>query len=125
MPRRQLSRAGLMSLVLAPLVLAACSSSALGGASSQPKAPIAFCHRVLAVLSDGPDPDADPVGYALSQIAPLGEIHTSDSSLAERVSNLISADKALVGANGSDRAATKTIAKDDAGLNKVCPGVAP
>jgi hypothetical protein len=41
------------------------------------------------------------------------------------VSNLISADKALVGANGSDRAATKTIAKDDAGLNKVCPGVAP
>jgi hypothetical protein len=30
-----------------------------------------------------------------------------------------------VNTNGSDHAATKSIAKDDAALNKVCPGVAP
>lgn len=115
----------LTSLILGALVLAACRSTASGGASSQPKAPVAVCQKVLAVLSDGPDPDVDPVGYALSQITPLGEIHTSDAALAQRLSNLIVADKALVSADGSDHAATKSIAKDDAGLNKVCPGVAP
>jgi hypothetical protein len=118
-------RVGLASLAITVPLLAACSSASSGGGSSQAKAPTAFCQKVLAVLSDGPDPDADPVGYALSQIAPLGQIHTSDHALAQRLSDLISADHALVNTNGSDHAATKSIAKDDAGLNKVCPGVAP
>jgi hypothetical protein len=123
---RQLPRGvGLTSLVLAVPLLAACSSGSSGGGSSQAQAPAAFCQKVLAVLSDGPDPDADPVGYALSQIAPLGQIHTSDHALAQQLSDLIAADHALVNTNGSDRAATKSIAKDDKGLNKVCPGVAP
>ena len=77
------------------------------------------------MLADGPDPDADPVGYALSQIAPLGQIHTSDHALAQQLSDLIAADHALVNTKGSDRAATKSIARDDDGLNKGCPGVAP
>ncbi len=34
------------------------------------------CKQVEAVLSDGPDPEADPVGYAQAQILPLREIHT-------------------------------------------------
>ena len=118
-------RVGLTSLALAVPLLAACSSGSSGGGSSQAQAPTAFCQKVLAVLSDGPDPDADPVGYALSQIAPLGQIHTSDHALAQQLSDLIAADHALVNTNGSDHAATKSIAKDDAGLNKVCPGVAP
>jgi hypothetical protein len=105
-------------------LLAACSSSSSGGSSGQSQAPAAVCQKVLAVLSDGPDPDADPVGYALSQIAPLGQIHTSDQEVAQRLSDLISADQQLVQSNGSDHAATKSIAKDDADLNKVCPGVA-
>jgi hypothetical protein len=118
-------RVGLASLALAVPLLAACSSSSSGGKSTQSKAPTAVCQKVLAVLSDGPDPDADPVGYALSQIAPLGQIHTSDSDVTQRLSALISADEALVHSNGSDHAATKSIAKDDADLNKVCPGVSP
>ena len=61
----------------------------------------------------------------LSQIAPLGRIDTSDSALAQRLLNLITVDRALVAANGSVRAATKSIANDDATLNTVCPGVAP
>jgi hypothetical protein len=118
-------RVGLVSLALTAPLLAACSSSSSGGGSSQAKAPAAVCQKVLGVLSDGPDPDADPVGYALSQIAPLGQIHTSDHALAQQLSDLIAADHALVNTNGSDHAATKSIAKDDAALNKVCPGVAP
>ena len=53
------------------------------------------------MLSDGPDPDADPVGYALSQIVPLGQIHTSDRSVATTVRRLIAADRSLVASNGS------------------------
>jgi hypothetical protein len=105
--------------------LAACGSGSSGGGSSQAQAPTAFCQKVSAVLSDGPDPDAEPVWYALGQIAPLGQIHTSDHALAQQLSDLIAADHALVNTNGSDRAATKSTAKDHDGLNKVCPGVAP
>jgi hypothetical protein len=122
--RRLPGRVGLTSLALAVPLLAACGSSSSGGGSAQTQAPAAFCQKVLAVLSDGPDPDADPVGYALSQIAPLGQIHTSDHALAQQLSDLIADDRALVNSNGTDHAATKSIAKDDAALNKVCPGVA-
>jgi hypothetical protein len=116
-------RAALACLAVTVPLLAACSSSSSGGGSSQAKAPAAFCQKVLGVMSDGPDPDVDPVGYALSQIAPLGQIHTSDQALERKLSDLIAADQTLVNTNGTDHAATKSIAKDDAGLNKVCPGV--
>lgn len=116
---------GLSSLALTVPLLAACSSSPSGGSSGQAQAPAAFCQKVLAVLSDGPDPKADPVGYALSQIAPLGQIRTSDQALARRLSSLITADRALVSSNGSDHAASTSIAKDYAALNAACPGVAP
>jgi hypothetical protein len=116
---------GLTSLALAVPLLAACSSDSAGGGSSQAQAPTAFCQKVMAVLADGPDPDVDPVGYALSQIEPLGQIRTSDHALARQLSDLIASDHALVNTNGSDRAATKSIAQDDKGLHNVCPGVAP
>jgi hypothetical protein len=117
-------RLGLTALALGVPLLAACSSGSSGGSSGQSQAPAAVCQKVMGVLADGPDPDVDPVGYALSQIAPLGQIHTSDRDLAQRLSDLIAADQALVHSNGSDHAATKSISKDDAGLNKVCPGAA-
>jgi hypothetical protein len=34
-----------------------------------------------AVASDEPDPGADPVSCALSQMAPLGQLHASGSKL--------------------------------------------
>jgi hypothetical protein len=49
----------------------------------------------------------------------------SDRALARQLSDLIAADHALVNTKGSDHAATRSIAKDDDGLNKGCPGVAP
>ena len=50
------------------------------GSGSRAAAPQSLCQQLNAVFSDGPDPDADPVGYALSQIKPLQAIHSSDSS---------------------------------------------
>jgi hypothetical protein len=116
----------LASVVVAVPLWAACGSSGAGGGGAvQAKAPTALCNQVLAVLSDGPDPGADPVGYAMSQILPLGKIHTADHPVAATLHTLIAADRALVSSNGSDRSAKSTIKKDYTSLNSACPGVAP
>ena len=112
----------LASVAVAAPLLSACSSG--GGAAHASTAPTAVCQKILAVLSDGPDPDADPVGYALSQIKPLGLIHTLDHSVEESLTHLIAADRQLVDSSGSDDAAKMGIKKADAALNTACPGVA-
>jgi hypothetical protein len=110
------------SLALAvPVLAGGCGSSNSGGAT----VPAAFCQRTLAVLSDGPDPGADPVGYALSQIQPLSQIRAPDHGLSVTLADLITADRALVASQGKDHAATAAIARADAALNVACPGVAP
>jgi hypothetical protein len=82
------------------------------------------CQKILGVLADGPDPEVDPVGYALSQILPLGQIHTSDQALSTTLHSLMVADQALVKSNGTDKTATADIKKADNSLNTACPGVA-
>jgi hypothetical protein len=131
---RDIRRRGLAlgALVVAVPLWSACSSGSGGGNTEAQgfviaKPPAAVCTQLLAVFSDGPDPGADPVGYALSQILPLGEIHSTASSAQPTlaiVRTLIGADKALVRSKGSDHSATVTIKKADAHLNVVCPGVA-
>jgi hypothetical protein len=111
------------SVAVAVPLWAGCSSSG-GGVAKPAAAPTAVCPKVLAVLSDGPDPDADPVGYALSQILPLGKVQTSDQTVHTDLTTLIAGDRKLVNSNGSDHAAKTAIKKADASLNAVCPGVA-
>jgi len=110
--------------VAVPLWVACGSTGPSGAAVNSAHAPAAVCQKVLAVLSDGPDPDADPVGYALSQILPLGQIHTSDHSVSTTLHSLIKEDRALVKSKGSDKSAKTGIKKADKSLNKACPGVA-
>ena len=116
-----------IALAVFPTLVTACATGGATGGAAQvlDKAPAALCGQLDAVLSDGPDPGADPVGYALSQILPLGQIHTSDRSVATTVGRLTAADRALVDSKGADRSATKAIAKADKALNAACPGVAP
>ena len=113
----------LASVAVAVPLWAGCSSSG-GGAAKAAAAPTAVCQKILAVFSDGPDPDADPVGYALSQILPLGQIHTSDQPVSTALHSLITADHALVKSNGADKTAKADIKKADDSLNTACPGVA-
>ncbi len=80
--------------------------------------------KVMAALWGGPGSDAHSVGYSESQIAPWSQIHSSDHAQAQRLSRRIAADWALAISNGSDHAVGKSIAKDDAGFNEVCPGMA-
>jgi hypothetical protein len=124
----------ILTLAAVPLALAACSSgsstasssSAPGGGAAVAKAPVALCNELNAVLSDGPDPGADPVGYALSQILPLQQqVHGSDTSVMATVHQLIAADQAFYNSNGVDKSAGATIQKDYTAINKACPGVAP
>jgi hypothetical protein len=49
------------------------------------------CQQVNAALSDGPDPQADPVGYALAQVVPLRRVAptTSDPTLRQAIDRLL------------------------------------
>ena len=122
MPRVCTRYVALASVAVAVPLWSACGSSGSGGGAAA--APTAVCQKILGVFSDGPDPDADPVGYALSQILPLGKIHTSDQTVSTDLTNLIAGDRKLVGSNGADAAAKTEIKKVDQALNTACPGVA-
>jgi hypothetical protein len=116
-------------LVSLPLFVAACGGSGsptrAAAGSSGGAASSSACARLLAILSDGPDPGADPVGYAESQILPLTQLHIANPALSSSVQRLLRADQALFKSDGSDAAAKTQITAADRALNDVCPGVAP
>jgi hypothetical protein len=116
---------GLGALGLATL-LGACTSQT-PAAKPTPKpvsaaAVHAACSQVSAVLSDGPDPDADPVGYAEAQILPLGQIRTSDTQLRAAIGRLASAYRTFFDSNGSSSAAKLAVATASKRIDSFCPG---
>jgi hypothetical protein len=79
------------------------------------------CDEVSAGLSDGPDPGADPVGYAHAQILPLRRIKASDKSLQSAIDNqayerVSSSNGPALAGKAADRASNR--------LNALCPGAA-
>jgi hypothetical protein len=121
----------LTSLGLCALVGACASSAPASGAASagasRPASTAAVrttCNQVSAVLSDGPDPDADPVGYAEAQILPLGQIRTSDAQLGAAIGKLASAYRAFFDSNGNSPAAKLAVAAASKQINSFCPGAA-
>jgi hypothetical protein len=109
-----------MALLLAVL-LAACGSSSSNAASSSAQVKQEGCQQVEAVLSDGPEPDADPVGYAQAQILPLRQIHTSDGKLHQEIDTLASAYQGFSSSNGASwaKSAVSTASK---AIDVICPG---
>jgi hypothetical protein len=103
----------------AALVLAACSTGA-GRASAAPAA----CAQISAALSDGPDPGADPVGYAEAQIKPLRAIRSGDTALRAAVSHLASAYAAVYDSDGKNSDAAKAVKAASRKVNSICPGAA-
>jgi hypothetical protein len=118
-------RSAALALALAPaaaLLLAAC-----GGSAAAPAAAAGThqaCQQIGAVLSDGPDPDADPAGYAEAQILPLRQIHITDQSLRHAVGQLDVAYQQLWTSNGQSAAAVKAVATASQKVNTICPGAA-
>jgi len=122
---RHRKRAAALTAALAVLslgvLLAAC------GSSSEPRLTTAqvehrTCKHVEAVLSDGPQPEADPVGYAQAQILPLREIHTSNARLASAIGTLAGAYQQFTASNGSGPAKNAVHSAVGA-IKSLCPGI--
>jgi hypothetical protein len=81
----------------------------------------ATCQQVQAVLSDGPDPGADPVGYALAQVLPLRQIHTPQRPLKNAIDALAAAYWTFYKDNGA-KAAKRQVALAGKRIDQFCPG---
>ena len=109
------------------LAVAAC-----GSASSQTSSTVSLgsavqqdCTSVADVLADGPDPDADPVGYAQAQVLPLRQLTISDAALHTAVLTLASAYETFTTSTSSTRAASSAaVTKAENEVNKICPQAA-
>jgi hypothetical protein len=110
---------------LITLALSACGSSSPASSSSLSATQHA-CTTVSDVLANGPDPDADPVGYAEAQVLPLRQLTLADTTLAHAVDQLDTAYKAFSSTNGAKGtpAAIKVSAAEKA-VNAICPNAAP
>jgi hypothetical protein len=75
------------------------------------------------VLSDGPEPEADPVGYAQAQVLPLRQIDTPDQKLHEAIDRLASAYETFSANNGASSTKTAVSAASKS-VEGICPGVA-
>jgi hypothetical protein len=114
-----IAAAAIAMLALATMVSACGSSTHPTAAAAAPVAEPA-CQQVGDALSDGPDPDADPVGYAEAQIQPLRQIHAASPLLAQAITTLAGAYSGYYAANGTGAAKTalNTAIKR---INKLCP----
>jgi hypothetical protein len=102
------------------VLLGACgSSSKTTSSSAQVKKET--CQQVEAVLSDGPEPEADPVGYAQAQVLPLHQIHTTDVKLHQAIDSLASAYQVFSSSNGSS-SAKRAVTAASKPIDAICPG---
>ncbi len=109
---------GIIALAVCAALLASCGTS-------QSASPIkGTCQEVSAVLSDGPDPGADPVGYAFAQILPLRQITTSDTPLQAAIDSLAAAYQKFYDDNGTGEAAKHAVNQASDKINALCPGAA-
>ena len=130
-PRRRRPRswgppaAGLALVPALALALAACGGGSAGRSASAAAATTRqSCQQIGAVLADGPDPDADPAGYAEAQILPLRQVRIADQPLKTAVGQLDSAYQRLFSSDGSSPAAVKAVAVASKKVNAICPGAA-
>jgi hypothetical protein len=112
---------GLAALALCSGFLCACGSSGPAQASDQGLQSV--CQDISAVLSDGPDPSSDPVGYALAQVKPLEQIKTPDKALQAAIDDLASAYERVVTTKDSASARQGVAAASDK-VDTICPGAA-
>jgi len=117
--------AGTAAALLALAVTACGSSSSTSSTAVLGSATQQACTAVSDVLSDGPDPDADPTGYAEAQVLPLRQLTISDPALHSAVLSLAAAYEKFSTSTKSTRAAAATaVTKAEDEVNKICPQAA-
>jgi hypothetical protein len=109
----------LAALSLLALGVVACGSSKSALSSAQARRQT--CKALEAVLSDGPEPEADPVGYAQAQVLPLRQIHTSDPELGQAIDALASAYRSFASSDGAGPA-KRAVSSASRTLDTICPG---
>jgi uncharacterized heparinase superfamily protein len=111
-----------VAATVAGALLLAAPPAGCGSSSSSKVAVEQTCQQVAAVLSDGPDPTADPVGYAEAQVLPLRQIHTSQKTLHDAIDRLAAAYQTFSSTDGRKAKVTVTAAAN--AVNAICPGAA-
>jgi hypothetical protein len=104
----------LIAVLTCALALSACGS---------PSALQSACNKVSAVLADGPNPHADPIGYAEAQMGPLLLVHAPTKALRSALEDLSAAYVQYFTTNG-DAATKRLLSRATEQLSDVCPGVA-
>jgi hypothetical protein len=113
------------AVALSAGLVTACGSSGSSAPAASTSSVHRTCQAVTAVLSDGPDPDADPVGYALAQVTPLRQVKTtSDRPLQTAIDQLASAYQQFVTADGVGASVQRAVTQASDRLNTLCPGAA-
>lgn len=115
-----IAAAAVAMLALATVVSACSSSSRSTTTTAAAPAAESTCQQVGDALSDGPDPDSDPVGYAEAQIGPLRAIHASSPTLGQAITTLAGAYSDFYTANGTGPAKT-TLNTAIKKINSLCP----
>jgi hypothetical protein len=117
--------AGTAAALLALAVTACGSSSSSSSTAVLGSATQQACTAISDVLADGPDPDADPVGYAQAQVMPLRQLTISDAALHSAVLSLATAYAKLSTSTKATRAAaTLAVTKAEDEVSKICPQAA-
>jgi hypothetical protein len=98
----------------------ACGSSSASASAQVEQS----CRQLEAVLSDGPEPAADPVGYAQAQVLPLRHLRTSDKRLHGAIEGLASAYQAFSAKNGVGRSARDAVTAAAERVDAICPRAA-
>jgi hypothetical protein len=112
------------------VAVAACGSSSSSSSSSSSNTAVLGsaisqdCTAVSDALANGPDPDADSVGYAQAQVLPLRALTISNATLHSDVLTLAAAYQAFSSSNGSPATAA-TVSKAESAVNSICPQAAP
>lgn len=122
-----IASAGTAAALLA-IALAACgsSSSQSSGSAVLGSTVQQDCTAIADVLSDGPDPDADSIGYAQAQVLPLRQLKVSDATLSRDVLALARAYQAFSDGSGAGSpTAAAAVAKAENSVNSICPQAAP
>jgi hypothetical protein len=110
-----------MTLLTVVAVLAcAFALSACGSPSALQSA----CNKVSAVLADGPNSKADPIGYAEAQMGPLLLVHAPTKALSSALEDLSAAYVQFFTTNG-DAASKRLLRRANEQLSDVCPGITP
>ena len=108
--------------VLVAVIVTACGSSSSSSAAVAGTAMHQDCVAVADVLSDGPDPGSDPIGYAQAQVLPLRQLKIAGASLQRAVQALASAYQTFSSSGGS--AGAGQVSKAEKTVSALCPGVA-